>query len=470
MVTCTTPTLLPPGIEAWNPSTMHLHHTHARRARPPTPAQASRAGSGRGTRATLLLLLALLMLPAWQGSAAATLGDAVDAALALAEQGQRADAQQAISEAVRRQARGLLAESPALRVKLLSDRLTGDDGAYEVEAMVDMPLLLPGQRSARFALADAAGATAQALRARLRWEMAGVVRELVWEGALAEGRLRQAEAALSAAEALEAVVAKREAAGELARLDLLLAQQDTLARQSELAAARADHAEVMAAYGALTGFEALPEPLTETPAETAAELPSASAETAPGDGGPQPASPIFATHPLHTSLAQGVARARAERGRVRADRGGSPTLSLGVKHARADRFAPEDDALQLEVSLPFGVGSAGAPAMAEAEQGVTDRLAELQQARREVVRNIAAAKAAVTGAEQQLAAARVRVDVTERALALARRAFDLGEGDLTALLRAQERAREARLNLALRQLAQGRAIARLNQAIGALPE
>ncbi|MBK1631946.1 hypothetical protein CKO31_14615 [Thiohalocapsa halophila] len=420
---------------------------------------------------TRLLLLIPLMLPAWQGPAAATLGDAVDAALARAEQGQRADAQQAIGEALRRKARGLLADSPALRVKLLSDRFTGDDGAYEVEAMVDMPLLLPRQRSARFALADAAGAVAQALRARLRWEMAGVVRELVWDAALAEGRLRQAEAALAAAETLETTVAKREAAGELARLDLLLTQQDTLARQSELAAARADHGEAMAVYRAITGFEILPEPLTEAPAAVPTEPPRRSTgRDAATAGSAQPAAAVPETHPLLTSLAHGVARARAERGRVRADRGGSPTLSLGIKHARADRFAPQDDALQLEVSLPFGVGSASAPAMAEAEQGVTDQLAELQQARREVVRNIAAARAAVIGAEQQLAAARERVDVTERALDLARRAFDLGEGDLTALLRAQERAREARLDLALRQLAQGRATARLNQALGALPE
>lgn len=448
---------------------MHRQQIQRVCERPPTPA--SHVAATPRSRASVLLLLALLLVPAWQGPAAATLGDAVDAALALAEQGQRADARQAIGEALRRKARGLLAENPALRVKLLTDRLTGDDGAYEVEAMVDLPLLLPGQRSARGALADATGAAAQALRTRLHWEMAGVVRELVWEAALAEGRLRQAKAALAAAETLETTVAKREAAGELARLDLLLARQDTLARRSELAAARADHAEAMAVYRAVTGFEMLPEPLTETPAAVPTEPPRRStARDSATAGSAQPVAAVPETHPLLTSLGQSVARARAERGRVRADRSGSPTLSLGVKHARADRFAPQDDALQLEVSLPFGVGSASAPAMAEAEQGVTDQLAELQRARREVVRNIAAARAAVTGAEQQLAAAGERVDVTDRALALARRAFDLGEGDLTALLRARERAREARLDLALRQLAQGRAVSRLNQALGVLPQ
>lgn len=448
---------------------MHMHQPHPSGGGSHASLSAGTATSRRSTRVSTLCLLTLLILPAWQAATAATLGEAVDAALALAEQDQRADAQAAVGDAVRAKARGLLAENPALRVKLLSDRFTGDDGAYEVEAMVDLPLLLPGQRSARFALADATGAAGEALRTRLRWEMAGVVRELVWEAALAEGRLRQAEAALAAAETLEATVAKREAAGELARLDLLLARQDTLGRQSELAAARADHAEAMAAYQALTGLAELPVPLAEPPAPAA--VAAGNPADSPGAGGGAPsAAPIAQAHPLLVSLEQGVARARAERGRVRADRSGTPLLSLGVKHARADRFGPEDDALQLEVSMPFGLRSATAPAMAEAEQGVTDRLAELQQARRDLLRRIAAAQAAVSGAEQQLAAARERVDVTERALALARRAFDLGEGDLTALLRAQERAREARLDLALRQLAQGRAISRLNQALGVLPQ
>ncbi len=404
----------------------------------------------------LSLPLTLLVLCVGQAAAAATLGETVDAALTLAEQGQRVEAQRALADAVRAQARGLLAEHPALRVKLLSDQFTGDQGAYEAEAMVDLPLLLPPQRGARFALADATGAAAEALRTRLRWEMAGVVRELVWQAALAEGRLRQAEAALASAESLQATVAKRQAAGELAQLDLLLARQDTLSRQSELAAARADHAEAMAAYRALTGLAALPVPLAEHPAGPPA--------TALDDAGLPP------THPLLWSLDQGVTQARAERARVHADRRGNPLLSLGVKHARADRSAPEDDALQLELSLPLGLGSASAPALAEAEQGVTDRLAELQQARRELVRGIATARTLVDSAAPQLAAARERVEVTERALQLARRAFDLGEGDLTALLRAEERAREARLALALRQLAQGQAVSRLNQALGVLPQ
>jgi outer membrane protein TolC len=175
-------------------------------------------------------------------------------------------------------------------------------------------------------------------------------------------------------------------------------------------------------------------------------------------------------HPLLASQEQAVAMARSERSRVSADRRGNPILSFGAKHARADRHAPEDDALQLEVILPLGLKRTSAPDLARAERDYTAQLAELQQARQTVAQEVATARVALAGAAQQLASARERAKVTDAALQLARRAFELGEGDLAELLRAEERSREAHLNLALRELEQGHALSRLNQALGVIPE
>ena len=417
----------------------------------PQPLSARLIAVPKPHRAISLLLSVLLAAGAWQAVAAATLGEAVTSALALAGQDQRVGAERAVGGALREQARGLLADNPALRMKLLSDRATGNQGAYETEGMLDLPLLLPGQRGARLDLADSTEAAADALLGRLRWEMAGLVRESVWETALAEARLRQGEAALAGAQALEASVAKRKGAGELAQLDLLLARQETLARQSDLDAALAAHAEALAGYRSLTGQQALPVPLPESaPALTDEPLP-------PG-------------HPLLASLEQAVAMARSERSQVSADRRGHPILSFGAKHARADRHAPQDDALQLEVILPLGLKRTSAPDLARAERDYTAQLAELQQARQTVAQEVATARVALAGEAQQLASARERATVTDAALQLARRAFELGEGDLAELLRAEERAREAHLNLALRELEQGHALSRLNQALGVIPE
>jgi outer membrane protein TolC len=406
--------------------------------------------SPRLRAAACLVLLFLGLQPL--GAQASTLAEAVTAALQLQQQEQRVGALRNEQAAVGRQAAGPLAADPALRAKTLSDALTGDDGAYELEAMVDLPLWMPGQRGARRSVADALGAQAGALSRYLRWEAAGRVREAAWDAALAQGRLLQTGAALESARDLERDIAKRSGAGELARVDLLVAQQDTLAREVELQAAQIEYDRAIHTYIHLTGLPTLPDPLVETaaPAEDEQEVPP--------------------DHPLLANSAGTVAQARAERDRVQSQRRGNPTLSLGAKQARGARGAESDTALQLEVSIPFGLANQAAPALAGAERVYTERVAEQNLTRLEVGHTLHEARLGLLGAADALGVAQRRQALTQDALKLVRRAFDLGESDLTALLLAQERARQANLDLELRRLEQGRAAARLNQAMGVVPE
>jgi len=277
----------------------------------------------------MLLLLLLLPLVATTGlaseaglvagsdtqaasaAAPATLAEAVAGALQQAGQLIRADALRGEADAVRRQASAWTADDPALRLKGVSDRLTGDEGAYELEALVELPLWLPGQRRVRLELASSLGLRAEALARLVRWEVAGTVRDAVWAAKLAEVQLQQARAAYEAAQGLESVVAKRYDAGELARLDLLTAQQETLARQAELSAARADWEQTQAVYAQITGRLRLPEPPnwpTALPA-VVSQRPEA-----------------YSDHPLLAEADAALARARAERAQVISDRRGNPDL------------------------------------------------------------------------------------------------------------------------------------------------
>jgi outer membrane protein, heavy metal efflux system len=165
-----------------------------------------------------------------------------------------------------------------------------------------------------------------------------------------------------------------------------------------------------------------------------------------------------------------VAQARAERDRVQSGRRGNPILSLGAKQARGARGEESDTAIQLEVSIPFGLASQNAPALAGAERAYTERVAEQSLNRLEAEHALHEARLGLLGAADALAVAERRQALTQDALKLVRRAFDLGESDLTALLQAQERARQSSLDLELRRLEQGRAAARLNQALGVVPE
>lgn len=402
----------------------------------------------------ILLLSSLLLTGATADEAVAmTLGEAVTRALHLAEQAPRVAAVRREAAATRTQATSLVAEDVALRLKSISDRLTEDQGANEWEAMVDLPLWLPGQRDARQAIAGALDTQSVALERLLRWEMAGLVRETSWETALAGGRLRQAELALEAARALETTVDKRTRGGELARVELLQARQETLVREVEVQAARLAASRAREAWQHLTGQTSLPDPLSELappPTETPRALP--------------------ADHPLLTDGEGALMLARAERERAIQERRGHPLLSLGGKRVEAGRGTDALDALQIEMSIPLGLGSQSAPALAAAERTYTERLTDLHRIKREAELELVSADLERRGATEALAVAERRAGLAAEALRLMRRAFELGERDLAELLRSQERAREASLDLELRRLEQGRALARLNQALGVIPE
>jgi len=402
-----------------------------------------------------LFALIAVALPV-SAACAASLGETVTAALAQGGQQQRVAALRGERDAVREQAGSLIAEDPALRLKGLSDRMTENDGAYELEAMVDMPMWMPGQRSARIAVAESLGLRADALQRLLRWEAAGQVREAAWEAMLAHGQLRQAAAAVQAARSLEATVAKRTKAGELARMELLTARQETAARGVDMSAAQLDYDQAIAAFVLLTGQARLPDPLIEAvPTNLMAD-----------DTGIR----LPPEHPLLASAHGALAQARAERDRASAERRGHPLLSLGGKRARDDNTVSPVDALQLEVSIPFGLKRQAAPMLAGAEREYTDRMSESHRIRREAERDLKAATLAYRGAGDAVVLAQQRARLAGDALRITRRAFDLGEADLAALLRAEERARDASLALELRTLEQGRAVARLNQALGVVPE
>ena len=409
---------------------------------------------GFGAMRTCVLALTLgLSSMAVTPAKAATLADAIGAALRIEQQESRVTALRGEGDAVRRQAGQLIAANPSLRAKSVTFSSPGQMDSYDMEALLDLPLWMPGQQGARREVAAALGHQADALVRLLRWEMAGRVREAVWTTALAQGRLRQAAAALESAHSLEQAIGKRSAAGELARMDLLVARQDTLAREVDLQAARLDYDQALQAYTHLTGLSNLPEPMVETAAlhqETGADP--------------------LANHPQLLSSESAVAQARAERGRVKNDRLGNPFLSLGSNQVRDGPGTETTHALHLEVSIPIPLPGQSAPAIAGAERAYTEQVTARQRARLGAELALQTARLDVAGTAEALEVAKRREAVTQDAYRLVRRAFDLGESELAIMLQAQERARQASLNLEVRKLEQGRAAARLNQALGLVPE
>ncbi len=377
-----------------------------------------------------------------------TLTEAIDAAWARAPSRRVLAARQEEASARSERAASPLAGSPSLRARYQSDRLGSDRGLTEYEGGVDLPLWWQGQRDAETDLARSVGEAAERSERGRRLLVAGEVREQVWEVALADNAVRLAEEELQTARALERDIERRVSAGELPRADLLLARQDTLARESTLVQARSEAVHARERYARLTGLDRLPRRYEES---------RATAEVLPPD------------HPLLGESEAGVREALARLGAARRTGGGNPVLTLASKHQRPETGLPYDHSVEVIVSVPLGLSSQTGAAIAEAGRSVGQAEADHEALRRALEGALDAAGHELAATVQRLTLAREQARLAREGLRLARIAFASGETDLASLLRVQAQAfagQRAERQLELERL---RGVARYNQALGEMP-
>ena len=120
--------------------------------------------------------------------------------------------------------------------------------------------------------------------------------------------------------------------------------------------------------------------------------------------------------------------------------------------------------------MPFGGGAHTAPALAEAEAALTQAQVEYNDTRLALEDTLTLARLELERANATLEQTARRRTLAEESLELGRRAFHLGETDLVRLLQTQADALSARHDHEIRQLEYGQALARLNQALGVIPQ
>lgn len=392
------------------------------------------------------LALLTLALAAGPAAAAADLREALAQAWALHAPARAAESRRLEAQASAVAAAGWLADSPVLSVAERGNRFRPDRGQREREIELALPLWQPGQRAARQALAAREADDAEATVAAARLALAGELRSVAWALAAARDDASLAASRLATAERLADDVARREAAGDLARTDRLLAQDEALAARAALVEARGRERQERLRWRMLTGDEAGPGRADEPPAEA-------------------PATP----HPLLQRLAAEVERARAELRVAGARWSDAPELSLSWQRSREDGAAPSRDSLRVGLRLTLDSEVRAAPRQAAAQAALQRSEAELDQARRQLEIDQQAAREALGDAERGLADATLRSQAAQERLSLLERAFALGELPLAELLRARGALAQARLDASRAQSARGAARARVNQTLGVLP-
>lgn len=381
-------------------------------------------------------------------SQAQTLGAALEQAWLRHPQAAAFTAREAEAQARADIAAGLTPTPPSLSLTNVSDRFNADAGKDAWELELAVPLWLPGQRAARGQEAGRVAADVAARRSALRLQLAGELRDVWWQLAASRQALEVAAQRATAARVLEADVLRRFKAGELARVDANLAQNERLAAEGEWLEAQSALRLGEQTYRALTGVDA-PAQLTEEAAATLADT--------------------EATHP-QLAAAQTLAQLAQARLKVAEQtRRDAPELALRLVRDRGDFNAPYVQAVGIKLTVPFSSGARVRQDTAGAQAETAQADAELALAQQRVAQEAARARQALEVAQQQLTHAQERRALTADTLQLAEKAFALGESDLATLLRARSAALDAEAFFNRQYTARLSGVSRLNQSLGVMP-
>ena len=393
----------------------------------------------------LLFVTGLLLTFASHGQ---TLAQALEQAwsrhpLAVAQPARKAQTQAQADLAA-----GLTPSPPSLSLANANDRLNANTGKNEWEVELSVPLWLPGQRATRMLESESTAAELDARALATRLQLAGELREAWWAIRGARLAVDLAQRRVESARALESDTLRRLKAGDLARTDANLAQNERLTAEGELLESQAALRQADRAYQLLTGANA--------PTHLVEEVFPVLTEGAP-------------VHP-DLAAAQAVAQlAQARLNVAEKSRRDAPELAVRLVRDRGDFHAPYANSLGVKLTVSFSSGARNRQDSSAALAELAQAQAELAQIRQRKVLDEKQARLNIEVAQQQLDKAKERLALTLDTLRLAEKAFALGESDLSSLLRARSSQFESQASVNRQQMAYFAGVSRLNQSLGVMP-
>jgi outer membrane protein TolC len=365
------------------------------------------------------------------------------------------DSQKQVGAGYQQQAKGWLGGDPSISLLHYNDRFASNNGYREWETELELPLWLPGEKSARQRVSDGYFSEAEADLKLLTWKVAGDVQELAWDVYLAQATRKQTYEQWQSTLALENNINRRVKAGELARSDNLLAQQSTLGDEAIYQNALSQLQRAKNAWQNYTGLTIVP---VQNKTRVRVNLHSLDEKT------------VLSQHPLLESTSARTDRTRAQRDDSRIKRRNNPVLGLYTKSERAFESASYENSIGVQISVPFGTRSYAAPRLAEAEAALTEVQVQHLATERSILLQQKQALEELNKTETQLKLATQSNQVAEQRLRLSQRGFDLGETELYLLLLTREQANKKALELEKIKIERQRAINRYNHSYGVIPK
>lgn len=353
------------------------------------------------------------------------------------------------AEALQTRGDSWFAGSHSLALDYSDDHVADDRGFRQASATLEFTVWNWGQRSAAQHLAEQAADSALKQSAAVRLEVAGLVREALWDIALAENRLEQARFNAEISERLLDKVKKRVELGDLARSDLLLAESEHLQNRSLLTQAEAETMHSRKSFASLTQTTRVPGDYKEALSQLQA---------------------IPDNHPLLEAANALVARKQAAVEWAKtSDTINQPKVNISATTGRDQRGVGDSQSAGVGVVIPFGHSTYDAPEIAAAHLDLNQALAQREHLQRKLEKNLHEAEHVLAVNREELKIAKQMQDIAQQHLKMSEISFNAGEINLLDLLKIQSRNLDAIRNAREQEVKLQRNIALYNQAVGAMP-
>jgi outer membrane protein, heavy metal efflux system len=349
------------------------------------------------------------------------------------------------------QTQGFISAAPTIGLAHSTDRIGSNNGLRGLEVELSAPLWNAGLRSAtqsqierdeqRFLLAGQAA----------KLKLSGELRELAARYALAQSDQLLAKRKVSEAQSLADDVAKRVRAGDVARVDNLMAQSAVALAQGQLETAQTELAALQNQWQTITGLQASPAPLPSTPMA------------------PVALSGELLNHPQWQEAQAAINAMQAKLATTLADSRDPMEVGITATRERSARGSPNETSMQFAVRVPLGSASRNTAKAAAARAELDEAQAAFQSTERLLIAEQNTARAQIASAQRSLALAEQRAKLATEAQSLYAKAYRLGESDLATRLRADNEKFDADLALSRAQLQLQRAQSQLQHSLGLLP-
>jgi len=376
---------------------------------------------------------------------------AFESALSLDPEIQAQGKRLAALEARRSAANAFTAAPLSVEGSYRTDRNYNNQGLRELELGLSAPIWNWNERSRTQALRDSEIELAKKQLEQTKLELAGLVRQTLWDTLAANLDVEIAQARTKTAKELMVDVDRRVMAGELAQTDFYQASALYAQSKADLGRALGALGDLSAEYAAMIGL----------PVSTLSRIQTESTDI------PNGLKPL--DHPA-LKLAQAQLNAQQRQADlVQTQARANPELGLAVISDRGAFSSISEKSLVVSTRIPLGNSSEYQSRVLQAESDQLAAQALLVKTQRSVVARSRAAEGNLDMFSQLKTSALEQADLADKTYRLYRRSFDLGETDLPTLLRFEQQAFEANRLARKSAVEYAAKVSAYKQAFGLLP-